>query len=291
MSQVIKIEKIFKTQQARRFHIVANEKSLEHIGEILGYLKSKPIKYLLCRKGLNKKGKEHAHIYVFFTKPVRLSSKSTFGCHLAKARGDSKQNYTYICDHHPELLYEEGTLPDNDGDEPPKTWDKFVEDLNKGIVDDNSMFYARYQSFADRKIVKYRKYHDYNYQGNLKDKNVWIYGPRGTYKTTAATEAGRYYEKDKSQWWDGYDGEHQIVIEEMSPDDREFASYLKRWTDKKGFQGWIKGGSTWIPGTCYWVITSNYTIDQCFNRTDADALKRRFTILYFDKDHWEDVTE
>lgn len=291
MSQVIKISKIFQTKQARRFHIVANEKSLEHIGEILGYLKSKPIKYLLCRKGLNKKGKEHAHIYVFFTKPVRLSSKSTFGCHLAKARGDSKQNYTYICDHHPDLLYEEGTLPDNDGDEDPKTWEKYVQNLNKGIVDEDSMYYARFQAFSDRKIVKYRKQHDGTYEGDLKDKNIWLYGPRLTGKSYCAHMDGKYYDKDFSKWFDNYNGEKTIVLEEMSPDQREMASLIKKWTDKYGFQGQIKGGYTYIPCNCYWIVTSNYTIEQCFNKVDAEAIKRRFTVLYFDKDHYEDVTE
>lgn len=103
VSQPIKIKKEFKLQ-ARRFHIVANEKVLPKLETVLQYIMSRQYVYILCRKGINKRGKEHAHIYVAFERPVRLSTRNTHGCYLAKCRGDSKQNVTYINDHHPEWI-------------------------------------------------------------------------------------------------------------------------------------------------------------------------------------------
>ena len=104
------IKKEFKLQ-ARRFHIVANELVLPKLETVLQYIMSRQYVYILCRIGVNKKGKRHAHIYVAFERPVRLSTRNTHGCYLAKCRGDSKQNVTYINDHHPELvvaLYKNG---------------------------------------------------------------------------------------------------------------------------------------------------------------------------------------
>lgn len=277
MSQVSQPKKEFKLQ-ARRFHIVANEKVLPELQTVLQYIMSRQYIYILCRKGLNKKGKEHAHIYVAFERPVRLSTRNTHGCYLAKCRGDSKQNVTYINDHHPELIIEKGTLPENDGCGREEAWKDYIKSIHEGKVDKDSMFYARFEGYTNRRLAELKP--KKRFEGNLKDKNLWIWS-RGTGmgKSYWSERIGDYYDKAPNKWWDGYKGEKIVRIEELDPENCKYiASYLKRWADYGQFTAAMKGSAMKLnPADYNLIVTSNFSIDECFeNERDARAIKRRF---------------
>ena len=46
----------------------------------------------------------------------------------------------------------------------------------------------------------------------------------------------------KNKWWDGYEGEDVVIIEEWSPDDKLSLQNLKEWADKWPFGAERKGG-------------------------------------------------
>lgn len=268
--------------QARRFHMVANEKVLPRLNEVLHYLTLKPYVYILCRKGYNKRNCEHAHIYVAFARPVKLTSKNTLGCHIAKCRGTSIQNVNYIKDHHPIEVCEKGTLPDNDGDGVKEKWSDFVKTIHDDKVDKDSQLYARYEGYVKRRQAELKPKRYFN--GNLKNKNIWIYGPPRTGKTYMALHAisDSVYDKSANKWWDGYQGEKVVVIEDLDPEQSKYlAHYLKKWADRNPFTAAIKGGSMRVcPADYNLIVTSNYSIEECFNSTDAKAIKERFETWY-----------
>ena len=275
--------KIFK-QQARQFHIVVNEKSLPDLQKLIDFLHTKPVRYMLCRIGKNKKGNDHAHIFVCFLKPVRLSSKSTYGSHIAKCRGTPKQNIDYIKSHHPQEVCELGNPPEGN-ENIGETWENFIEGLKKGVVDKYSKFYARYEGYANRRLAETKPKKEYT--GNLKDKNLWLYGPPRTGKTYWARHCTKYdiYDKSPNKWWDGYQDEKIVLLDDLDQEQAKYiAHYIKKWGDANPITAAIKGGSMCLVTANFnFIITSNYSIDECFNERDAAAIKERFDEIYIDK--------
>ena len=98
---------------------------------------------------------------------------------------------------------------------------------------------------------------------NDKLQNFWYYGPTGTGKSfTARKIAPNAYLKTNTKWWDHYDYEEEVLIEEMAPN-LIGAHHMKMWTDHYPFACEVKGHQTRIrPKHVY--VTSNYSIRECY---------------------------
>lgn len=267
--------RIFK-KQARAFHLVFNESILNKLEEFKVFIQTKPLRYSLCRRGLNKKGKPHAHVYLSFERPVQLSSRNCYGAHIAKCRGNSIQNIAYIESHHPDLIWEIGNRPASENEK--DNWEKFVDSIKANQIDKYDKMYARFENYANRRLAELKDYPDY--EGNLKEKNIWIYGPTRCGKSYLARHFMncKVYDKPANKWWDGYDGEKVVVIEDLDPKSGEhLARFIKQWADRYPFTAALKGSSMVIaPSQFHLVVTSNYSIDQIFDVTDAPPIKERF---------------
>ncbi|KAH0785997.1 putative replication-associated protein [Histomonas meleagridis] len=124
------------------------------------------------------------------------------------------------------------------------------------------------------------------WNGELSEKNIWIWGPPGTGKSRWAWNQGgtvASYPKMVNKWWDGYRViDHKYVICEDWPKQEGYAlvQQLKQWSDRFPFIAKIKGKSTVInPGNYKSIITANYSIEDTFidiDQVDKDAIKRRF---------------
>lgn len=108
-------------------------------------------------------------------------------------------------------------------------------------------------------------------------QNEWIYGPAGSGKSSSVRK--RYpglYVKDASKWWDGYDNEETVLIEDWDRKTSEFLTrHLKLWSDHYAFKAEVKGGYMNIRPKRI-IITSNYPIEYCFEESDWAPIKRRF---------------
>jgi len=70
---------------------------------------------------------------------------------------------------------------------------------------------------------------------------VWLWGPAGCGKTREAVNCESVYIKDGSPWWDGYEFQHRIVIDDF--DKRSWVwRDLLRVLDRYPYQGQVKGG-------------------------------------------------
>lgn len=162
--------------------------------------------------------------------------------------------------------------------------------LNDCLNMTNDELEAKYPSqvFHQRaKIESWKIEHMSNsvWQGELNQKNFWIWGPTGTGKSrwshNQAENDDEYYSKMWNRWWSGYNPlKHKVVgLEDYPslPQGQILGQLMKIWADRYSFQAEIKGSSLSInPGKFILIVTSNYSIDECFEEKDAAAIKRRF---------------
>lgn len=123
---------------------------------------------------------------------------------------------------------------------------------------------------------------------------VWIAGPSGVGKSTiATTKFGDYYFKDKSKWWDGYNGEPTVILEDVDQSWKELIPFFKIWADRYPFRAEIKGSSIFIRPIKL-VVTSNKTLEELLEKcswdiNDYTPYVRRFTSYYIRSiQDWED---
>lgn len=112
--------------------------------------------------------------------------------------------------------------------------------------------------------------------------NEWYYGGSGTGKSRKArSDNPKAYIKNTNKWWDRYNNQDVVIIEEFSPCHEVLASHLKIWADHYPFQGEVKGGSRLIRPKKI-IVTSNYHPLEIFqNHQDLEPILRRFKLTHF----------
>lgn len=120
---------------------------------------------------------------------------------------------------------------------------------------------------------------------NMGDRDVkpnveWIYGPTGCGKTLyASKKTSTFYIKDGTMWWDGYEQQETIIIDDF--DGKWPFRDLLRILDRYPYQGQYKGGYVKInspniiitcdkrPEVLYADILSDDELSQLLRRLDA----------------------
>jgi len=141
---------------------------------------------------------------------------------------------------------------------------------------------AKYLDHRHESLVKKQEI----WNGDLKKKNFWIWGESGVGKSKMAREGVKHWEvfsKPWNKWWNGFNMEKtkRVVIDDwpdMTHGGDMLCQHLKVWADRYPFTGEIKGSHLAIEPKFQLIITSNYSIDQCFkNPEDVAAIKRRIS--------------
>jgi hypothetical protein len=113
-------------------------------------------------------------------------------------------------------------------------------------------------------------------------RGIWIWGVAGAGKThKARSYEGTSFIKAQNKWFDGYDGQENIILDDYDCNMALF-HYLKIWGDRWACSGEVKGGTVQLQHKRF-IVTSNYSIDEMFMQSGPDglqAIKRRFTILH-----------
>jgi len=114
----------------------------------------------------------------------------------------------------------------------------------------------------------------------VKPTVIWRWGATGTGKSRGARDAHRsYYIKDGTPWWDGYEQQEAIIIDDF--DGKWPYRDLLRLLDHGPYQGQFKGGYVPVNSPTIY-ITCEYPPDKAFHNADGDisqVLRRIDSIL------------
>lgn len=129
-------------------------------------------------------------------------------------------------------------------------------------------------------LQRIKKDHMVMPQASSELKGVWIYGPSGIGKSfTARQSYPDAYPKLCNKWWCGYQGQENVIMDDIGPEHECLAQQLKIWADHYPCILETKGGAMSSSFTKF-VVTSQYKIEEIFkDEKTQEALKRRFKII------------
>lgn len=229
----------------------------------------------------------HLQIAVVFHNQRYINSviKSLPGCHIEIARDvDALINY---CKKEGRF-FEHGVAPmskkrkaEFGGEAQVKRFKEAFEAAKDGRLDDIP---------ADMRTRYYRTYKEIakDYMPDVASishlENEWICGPAGCGKTYGVMK--RFpgcYLKTANKWWDGYQGEETVLIDDLDESHKCLLHHLKIWGDHKPFLAETKGGMLKIRPKRI-IVTSNVRIEEmCDNAVHRSALERRYQVTdYYD---------
>ncbi len=237
-------------------------------------------------------GTPHLHFFIHFRAAIRRNTVKTLigSCWLDVARGSLKAIIEYI--------QKDGQFKEF-GEKPIQTEEELqkIKDIKKMLEELMNLSWEEFETKYPVECYRnYNKLTNYKFRhqkindpwnGELKFKNIWLWGAPGTGKSRWAHNqrpSTEIYKKNVNKWWDGYDNSTTklVLIEDFPIDNKDWLiNIMKIWSDRYAFNGEIKGGTVYVePGRWYLIVTSNHSIDEVFQgapEDDRNAIKRRFT--------------
>ena len=252
-------------------------------GACQSLLDTEGIKYICIGNEVGESGTPHLQMCFFFKNPktLRAMKKINNEAHWETMQGTQHQAADYC---KKDGMFEEaGELPMSSkqkGETEQERYAQAWDSAREGNIDDIP---------ADLKLRFYgtlkRIKHDAMLEQTLVDtdsKMEWYYGASGTGKSRKAREENPdAYLKMCNKWWDGYEGEEVVLIEDFDLKHDCLIHHMKIWADRYPFLAEAKGSSMKIRPEKI-IVTSNYhPKDIWTSEADLGPILRRFSVTRF----------
>lgn len=265
--------------------------SNDHCYDVLSQL-GELCKYACFGLETSDAGVEHLQGFMLLEKKMRLTELKKIDpiSHFEHMKGTIQQNYDY-CTKDDKAPIEFGEKPkfENNGERERSRWHdarQAAAERRWGDVDDQ-IYVSHLRNLKQIGAEQAQT-------GRVLEKTcgLWLYGVPHSGKSYDARNkyslgGEPYIKEDLDKWFDNYDGQDTILLEDVDPDmckQPAAAQKLKVWCDVYPHPVAVKGSMLNNIRPRRFIITSNFSIEECFPNLHGDALdalKRRFKIVHY----------
>lgn len=239
------------------------------------------VRYYIYGEEIGEEGTPHLQCTIIYHNPKKRHEVSK---HFPRASvrtmdGTVEQSVAYCLKD--ETFVEHGDIPKQGQRTDIQKIKKMVKE-NKKIVD----ILDECTDYQQMRMVELLS----KYQGPppAEEKTViWHYGDSGTGKTRLATESSDdyYISMGTLRWWDGYNGQDTVIIDDFRKDFCTFHELL-RILDRYPYRVQLKGGSVWLRAKTIYITSCYSPVEVYQTREDINQLLRRINkIILFTKDN------
>ena len=227
-------------------------------------------------------GTPHLQGYVYFNNAKHFNALKKINQRISWRTCDAspEDNRDYFLKEDTTNYFEKGNLPMNQkrkGEANAERWVQAKKAAVEGRLKDVP---------ADILIKYYRTLKEIKKDYMIKPmdldvlENYWIWGKPGCGKSRSARERfPDFYPKMMNKWWDGFQGEENVLMDDFELDGKCLGHHLKIWCDRYAFIAETKGGAV---NNCpkRIIVTSNYSPEMVFgeDREMLAAVLRRFNV-------------
>lgn len=294
--------------KSRGWCITWNNYSTADYEQLCNKCVEEKVRYAVVGKEKGVEGTVHLQAYMYFhnTTTFNALKKGLSKCHIESARCGPEYNRNYCMKG--EQPHEEWVTMQTNG----PNWGVNADAVEFGVFPEFADAKKRSEKASKQKAHDWEEYKRMAKEQKLDDipasiyirckrsfdeiaksnrpkkewlssrrNNAWIWGPTHTGKSwVARTQNEPVFVKEVNKWWDNFEDEDLVLIEDWDVDDHHTARRLKLWADIYPFRGETKGGHISEIRPRQVVVTSNYPMDMCFKVGDLEALQDRFEEIY-----------
>jgi len=265
--------------RSRVYDVVVNNWDANDYLVVSKLIENPHVRYVICGKEVGEEGTPHLQCMVMFT-----CLKTIEQVYVLIPNSSARELYSAVKFLHKyckkDKEYEEwGQAPKQGQRNDLRSFVEGVKESEKrpdllDILENTPHMIARYPRFTYHVLDTYHP--PVTMDGEL--SNEWHSGPPGTGKSRFCRELHPdAYIKSCNKWWDNYNDQEYVIIEDFSRSHVCLGYHLKIWADRYPFPAESKGSMRLLrPARIY--VTSNYSIADLFC-DDHDlmlALERRF---------------